>query len=259
LENKLAKSFAGDYNIVFSNATNLTDVVGTDLTKGFEKHKVQLVVSAGTETKFADGGKFYSQATIGDANALLITCKDEKISVQTVGDKLDDLGTVETSAVTYDGQQTAPPIVDTSKPNNNVDNKDDDDDAVDNSDDSYSDNDDDDDDSDDKDDTDKKPDKNNTTNKNPEADDSLLFGDTVADGWYYDYLKFDINITDAELSLSGDVTEKTFITAVARLAGVISSSAADWAQTIGIISASPSDSNISQSDAQGIVNSLFTI
>jgi len=262
LENKLAKSFAGDYNIVFANASDLTNAVGTDLTKGFEKHNVQLVVTAGTEAKFADGGSYYSQATIGDANALLITCKDEKIEVQSVTSELNDLGTVETANVTYEGEPTTPPIEPSDKPNVDNGNKDDDDDIVaddnkDDDDDNNTNNDDDDDDDDDN-------SSNGSGSYVPGQDgsfDGSLFVDDVEDGWYYDYLDFDVSISDSDITLAGDVTEGDFIYVVARFAGVNANrdTASSWANAVGIFSGTLGDNTISADTANSIVKAMFVL
>ncbi len=267
MENELAKSFAGDYNIVFANATNLADCVGTDLTKGFEKHKVQLVVSAGSETKFADGGKYYSQATIGDANALLITCKGEEISVQSVTDSVADLGTVNTKDVTYEGEQTAPPIEENkpnNKPNNNGGSEDPKDDPVDDPKDDPEDDETDDEQAKDDEDEDDEDDNNSSDGSGSDrpGDMNDFDGSTlvdVEDGWRYDYLKFDIEISNAKISLSKDVSVKDFVTVVARFAGVSKSDASDWAQNIGLTDDPSSDDVISQSSVDEITNSLFDI
>ncbi len=271
VENVLPKSFAGDYNIVFSNATDLTNCVGTDLTKGFEKHKIQLVVSAGTETKFADGGKYYSQATIGDANALVITCRDDEIAVQSIGSDVTDLGTVTTTDVTYEGVPTTPPIEENNNNNqsnnnqgNNNNSSSDDDDDDNNTTNNNNSNDDDDDD--------------NTTNKG-DGDgtyvpgesggfDGSLFVDDVEEGWYNDYLSFNVTISDSDITLSGDVTEGKFIYVVARYAGVNDSvfsdstkedKAASWAQQVGLFNGTLGDSAISADTANSIVKSIFAI
>ena len=271
MENKLAKSFAGDYNIVFANASNLTNVVGTDLSKGLERHKVQLVVSAGSETKFVDGGKYYSQATVGDANALVITCKDEEIKVEALKDDLAEIGTVDTTAVTYTGGQTAPPIEDNKgdTPNNNGgesddDNKDDEDDNNG----SYSEDDDDEDDDNNGSYSDDDGDDDNSSNGSGSYEsvddgsfDGSLFVDDVEEGWYYDYLNFDVSITDADITLSGEVTEAEFIYVVARCAGVNATrkTAPTWAENTGIFSGTLGDNAISQDTANSIVKAMFAL
>ncbi len=279
LENKLPKSFAGDYNIVFANATNLTDCVGVDLTKGFEKQKVQLVVTAGTETKFADGGKYYSQATVGDANALLITCKDDEISIQSVTDKVSDLGLVNTKDVTYEGEQTAPPIEEnkpSDKPNNNGgssskdDPEDEPSDDPEDEEDDYKEDDEDTNDDEDKEEDDDKGSSNGNGSYRP-GDTSGFDGSNfveVEDGWFYDYLDFNVSISDSDITFSGDVTEGDFIYVVSRCAGVNNSlfsdstkqdKAASWAQTVGIFSGTLGDNAISVDTANSIVKAIFAL
>ncbi len=262
LENKLPKSFAGDYNIVFANATDLKNCVGVDFTKGFEKHKIQLVVSAGTSTQFADGGKYYSQATIGDALGLLITCKDEEITVQSIGDELTDLGTINTADVTYSGQQTSPgikPDPETPKDDPKDDPSDDPNDEPENKPD------------DEKEDNKKENEKENNSSKDDgsyvsgelDGPDGSIFEDDVEDGWYYDYLGYNVKITDSDISLSGDVTEGKFIYVTARYAGVANATseqnAAQWAQDVGLFNGTLGDNTISEDTANSIVKSIFAI
>jgi len=264
LENKIPKAFAGDYNIVFANASDLTNAVGTDLTKGFEKHKVQLVVTAGTEAKFADGGKYYSQATIGDANALLITCKDDEIAVQSVTSELADLGTVDTTNVTYEGEPTTPPIEPSDKPNVDNGNKDDDDDNVeddDNKDDDSEDNNTNNDDDGDDDDDNSSSGSGSYVPGDDGSFDGSLFVDDVEDGWFYDYLDYDVTITDSDITLAGDVTEGDFIYVVARYAGVNANrdTASSWANAVGIFSGTLGDNVISADTANSIVKAMFAL
>ncbi len=260
IENELPKSFAGEYNIVFANATDLTNCVGTDLTKGFEKHKVQLVVSAGSSTQFADGGKYYSQATIGDAGALLITCKDDEIAVQSIGDDIADLGTVKTTEVTYTGAQTTPSIKDDPETsgNNNSGSNDDPDDEKENGN-EHEDVNTDNKTEDEKDDDGKKEDGTYVPGES-DGPDGSIFTDDVEDGWYNDYLKFNVTVSDSDITLSSDVTAGKFIFAVARFAGVSAaneSDAFDWADELGFYDGASVEDKITSDTANSIVKSIF--
>ncbi len=260
LENDLGRSFSGVYNIVFANASDLTNCAGVDFSAALEKHKIQLVVSAGNSTQFADGGKYYSQATVGDASALLITCKDKEIAVQSIDDDITDLGTVKTADVTYKGNQTTPPIKDEPETpgNNNSSTKDDPDDEKEDTNDQQDVN------------TDNKTEdekddgkKENGTNAPGASDDTAdsPSADGVEDDWYNDYLKFNVTISDSDITLSTDVTAGKFLYAVARFAGVSAASeseAVKWAGELGFYDGTSVDDKVSQDTANSIVKSIFT-
>lgn len=250
LENELGKSFSGVYNIVFANASDLTNCAGVDFSGALERHKIQLVVSAGDTTQFVSGGEYYSQATVGDSLGLLITCKDKEISVKSIADETKQLGTVKTTDVTYGGNQAPTPI----KPSPDKPDDEEKDELNDEPSDDAGENDDADDSKADDDEKAENDDKKPSEDKNTQDDKKPVFEDTTDDNWYKDYLKFNVKITDGKLILSGTVSEKAFVTLVARLSGVKASELSEWAQSLGL---KMSDDAISQQDAQGITDSLF--
>ncbi len=98
---KNSNSFAEKYNIVFANETELRYCVGVNFTQNFKKHNVHLTVGAGKTTEFTNGNTMYSTAAVGDANALIINCSDNQITVSSVTDTVNKLGTINTADVTY--------------------------------------------------------------------------------------------------------------------------------------------------------------
>lgn len=94
-------SFSQKYNIVFANATNLENCVGINFAESFKKHGVHLTVGAGNTTEFVNGNTMYSTASVGNASALVINCRDNIITVSSVLGEVKKLGTINTADVTY--------------------------------------------------------------------------------------------------------------------------------------------------------------
>ncbi len=69
----------GNYGVVFANAEN------EDMAAGFANQNVQLAVVAGETTSYT-AGEDYALATIGDADALVITCAADTITVAEISD-----------------------------------------------------------------------------------------------------------------------------------------------------------------------------
>ncbi len=96
-----SESFGDKYNIVFANATDLEDCVGINFAENFKKHNVHLAVGAGDSAAFTNGNTMYSTASVGDAYALVINCKNDVITVSSVAYEMTELGTINTADVTY--------------------------------------------------------------------------------------------------------------------------------------------------------------
>ncbi len=98
LANDLTSTFAGNYNLAFS------DEPYNMFSSNFAKHKVQLYVTSdnGDATSFSSNGSSFARAIVGTTGALAITCNDNKIVVKSVsGSGMTTLGTVDVGKITY--------------------------------------------------------------------------------------------------------------------------------------------------------------
>ncbi len=285
---KMPSSFAKDYNLVFSNSDNLSNHLGNDFTKNFNKLNTQLVVAAGSgSASFKEGDDAYSLATVGDSNGLFITCQNDSITVKSV-DTQEEIGSINIKEVTYGGYEPTPDDSEnTDDPSDTPGNSDDTDDTNDEPSDTPGK-------SDDSDDTNDEPSDTPGNSDDPDDDSDNYYDDddsndsvsgqyvpgnssldgsiyikNVPDGWYEDYLDFDIDVYDDSVMIDSDVEEGTFIYIVSRFAGVNDTlfdddtkedKASSWAESVGIVSGyMGSDDIISESTASAIVNSLFEI
>lgn len=98
---KTSDSFSKKYNIVFANSATLDNCVGVNFTENFKKHRVHLAVGADEATGFVNGGTEYSSASLGNAAALIINCANNKITVSSILDSVNEIGAVNTADVTY--------------------------------------------------------------------------------------------------------------------------------------------------------------
>ena len=274
----MPRSFPGDYNVVFGNAPDLTNVVGNDFTKNFKNLKVQLAVTAGKgAAEFVDGGAGYSLVKVGDSKGVVLTLAKEKITVEVINDAKEDLGEVDITKVTYNSSEVTPPKPSnpgtTDKPSDDPSNEPSDDPSDDNNNDDNKDDEEDDDNKDNNNDDDEDDDNDSQSGSSgnlfaPGVDGSIYVTE-VEDGWYEDYLEFDLDIeTDASFSLDAEVTEGTFIYAVARVSGFnpnlydddsAEEKAASWAKAVGLTSSNLGGSDeISEDTAKAVVSSIFT-
>ena len=93
LANDLTSKFASRYNLAFGNSEVST------ISANFAKHKVQLSVTNGSSTAFTNGGSGYSKATVASNDALILTCDNNTIKVESVAKGA--LSTINTAEVTY--------------------------------------------------------------------------------------------------------------------------------------------------------------
>ena len=268
----LPKSFAGKYNLVFANSSNLSDCFGVDFTKNFSTLKVQLAVTGGSgAVSFKDGGAGYSQVVVGDSLGVVITCAKDTITVEDLTDDKTTIGTVEIADVTYNKGEIKDPSTPSTpstpgkpskpneKPSDGPDEEEpgeDDPDEEDPKGDGAGNYDDDDDD-----------DKTDSSKPGSSDFDSSISIQEVADDWYEDYLYYNVDIADgAKFKLDADVAEGDFIYVVTRLAGanltVFSGdsaidSAAEWAKQTGLTTKTLSGSdNIKSDTAKSIIEAL---
>ena len=254
LQSGVPNSLKSNYNLVFANATNITNCAGVDFTTNFENLGTHLVVSAGSgSAQLADGGSAYSQAVVGDALGLVITCAKQKIKVESISGSLSTIGEVDVDAIDYKGEIHTPGLDDSqsgssgsqggsgsggssgsSKPSGSGGSTSGD---------------------------------GNYVAGDFNGIDGSLYIDDVEEGWYLDHLTFDIEITDDDITFAADVNDGEFIYVVARYCGVNDSiysgdtnseRASAWAQEIGIISSSMSgEGTVSASSATAVVQAIF--
>ena len=102
LEQQIPASINKNYNLVFANATNLSNCVGVNFAQNFERVGTHLAVSAGSgNATFTKGGHEYSQATVGNALGLVLTCANDKIKVESISTTTSTLGEVNVKTTDY--------------------------------------------------------------------------------------------------------------------------------------------------------------
>ncbi len=99
---QISGSINCNYNLVFANADNLSNCVGVNFAQNFKNVGTHLVVAAGSgSAKFTKGGHAYSQANVGDALGLVLTCANNKIKVESINSSTTTLGEVDTKTTNY--------------------------------------------------------------------------------------------------------------------------------------------------------------
>ena len=274
MQDKIYSSSKGTYNIVFAHGDNLDNYLGVDFTKNFGGLGTNLVVTAGSgDATFKDGGTSYASATCGDTYGLLLTCQNDEITVEALGESKTEIGVVDVNVSIADNDDND--NVDDNKPSGDDDNDNVDDNEPSGDDengDNVNDN------------NDGTTDNNyggTTDGDNNNGSGQTIYepgdfdgidGDmyirTVPDGWYNDYLGLGFSYSVVtSVSANGTMTEGIFIEIVSNLVGINYSmfdastkadKASAWAESNGIYSGYLGGDNVlTDSVINTVISGLF--